>query len=270
MGATLPAIARWVETTPSGRGLARLLLRRQPRRRSRRKSSGRVLPAARLRHADATTSRWVLNVIVARSRAAGRRARHKVGITAMPARRRPGSPWPRAARLRRDCAVGSDGAGRRGGVDALLSLLFGATIYTFSLILAVFLVGLGIGSSLGAALRAVSNPRMALGWVQVGLCVCAGMGGVFARRVAAVLADQPVDLDRPGSTSSSISMRAIWVMLPGAILWGMSFPLALAVWPRRSGPRPAGRRCLRGEHAGRDRRALGDRPDAHGSARSSR
>jgi uncharacterized PurR-regulated membrane protein YhhQ (DUF165 family) len=45
----------------------------------------------------------------------------------------------------------------------VLSLLFGATAYTFSLILAVFLVGLGIGSSLGAALaRGVSRPRAAL------------------------------------------------------------------------------------------------------------
>ena len=36
----------------------------------------------------------------------------------------------------------------------LLSLLFGATIYTFSLILAVFLAGLGIGSSVGSMLGA--------------------------------------------------------------------------------------------------------------------
>ena len=55
----------------------------------------------------------------------------------------------------------------------MLSLLFGATTYTFSLILAVFLVGLGIGSSLGAALaRGVSNPRIALGWCSSALCVC--------------------------------------------------------------------------------------------------
>ena len=32
----------------------------------------------------------------------------------------------------------------------LLSLMLGGTVYTFSLILAVFLIGLGIGSSLGA------------------------------------------------------------------------------------------------------------------------
>ena len=45
MGATLPAIARWVETTPQGRLVARLLLRRQPRWRRGRQPAGRVLPA---------------------------------------------------------------------------------------------------------------------------------------------------------------------------------------------------------------------------------
>ena len=50
MGATLPAIARWLETTPQGRVVARLLLRRQYRRRGRRQPVGRVLPAARARH----------------------------------------------------------------------------------------------------------------------------------------------------------------------------------------------------------------------------
>ena len=32
----------------------------------------------------------------------------------------------------------------------MFSLLFGATVYTFALILAVFLLGLGIGSSFGS------------------------------------------------------------------------------------------------------------------------
>jgi spermidine synthase len=52
----------------------------------------------------------------------------------------------------------------------LLSLMFGATTYTFSLILAVFLFGLGIGSSLGASIaRSSPRPRVALGWCQMGL-----------------------------------------------------------------------------------------------------
>src|SRR4029077_15832507 len=49
----------------------------------------------------------------------------------------------------------------------LLGLLFGATVYTFSLILAVFLIGLGLGSSLGAALSKHVNPRVAFGWCQM-------------------------------------------------------------------------------------------------------
>src|SRR5439155_2201578 len=56
----------------------------------------------------------------------------------------------------------------------LLSLHFGGTVYTFALILAVFLVGLGIGSTVGASMaRTTEHPRRALGWCQ--LLVCAAM-----------------------------------------------------------------------------------------------
>jgi spermidine synthase len=110
----------------------------------------------------------------------------------------------------------------------ILSLLFGASAYTFSLILAVFLVGLGIGSSLGSALaRGVESSRTALGWCQVGLCAAIAWA---AYTTGASLPFWPIN----PSISSNISfnfqldlMRAIWVMLPAAILWGASFPLAL-------------------------------------------
>ena len=50
----------------------------------------------------------------------------------------------------------------------LLGLLFGATVYTFSIILAVFLIGLGIGSTAGSVLaKSVMRPRVALGWCQI-------------------------------------------------------------------------------------------------------
>src|SRR5205814_5031021 len=53
----------------------------------------------------------------------------------------------------------------------LLSLLFGATVYTFSLVLAVFLIGLGIGSTAGSVLsHQLARPRVALAWCQVLLC----------------------------------------------------------------------------------------------------
>ena len=48
----------------------------------------------------------------------------------------------------------------------LLSLLMGGTVYTFSIILAVFLIGLGIGSSVGAV-AARGSPRAALGFCQM-------------------------------------------------------------------------------------------------------
>ena len=49
----------------------------------------------------------------------------------------------------------------------LLSLLLGASVYTFSIILAVFLLGLGLGSSAGSALaRSARNSLVMLGWCQ--------------------------------------------------------------------------------------------------------
>ena len=50
----------------------------------------------------------------------------------------------------------------------LLSLLLGGTTYTFSIILAVFLVGIGLGSSAGSyASRGIASPRLALGVSQL-------------------------------------------------------------------------------------------------------
>ena len=89
----------------------------------------------------------------------------------------------------------------------ILSLLFGATTYTFSLILAVFLVGLGIGSTLGAELaRGSAQPAHRAGLVPASAVRDDRVGGICHRSVAAVLADQSVDLHRDPwhSTSSSI------------------------------------------------------------------
>src|SRR4029077_3582970 len=50
----------------------------------------------------------------------------------------------------------------------LISLMLGGTVYTFSIILAVFLIGLGIGSTLGSVLaRGTRSPRVALGACQL-------------------------------------------------------------------------------------------------------
>jgi spermidine synthase len=125
------------------------------------------------------------------------------------------------------------------------------------LILAVFLVGLGIGSSLGSAMaRNLSNPRIALGWCQLGLCVCLAWAA-YATSVS--LPYWPINPSISTSLTFNFQldlMRAIWVMLPGAILWGASFPLALA---GVAGPGQDSGRLVGGVYAatpGRDRRRL--------------
>ncbi|MFI5378147.1 MAG: hypothetical protein ACHRHE_02465 [Tepidisphaerales bacterium] len=59
------------------------------------------------------------------------------------------------------CALGAEVIWTR-----LLSLMLGGTVYTFSLILAVFLVGLGMGSSFGAMLCRRADARTVLGTCQ--------------------------------------------------------------------------------------------------------
>src|SRR5262249_50373224 len=50
----------------------------------------------------------------------------------------------------------------------MLGLLLGASVYTLSIIVAVFLTGLGIGSSIGSLLcRVLLRPRLAFAWCQL-------------------------------------------------------------------------------------------------------
>jgi spermidine synthase len=230
MGATLPAIARWVEATPRGiswlgyfygGNLAGAV-------------AGSLLAGFYLLRVydmpTATAVAVLLNFVVA-------------GLAVLVATRTPHTVITADASAPLPQPVSAEGARlvyiaiALSGLTALgaevvwtrvLSLLFGATTYTFSLILAVFLVGLGIGSSLGAALaRSVSNPKAALGWVQLGLCLSLAWA---AYSTADSLPFWPINPSISTSPSFNFQldlMRAIWVMLPGALLWGISFPLAL-------------------------------------------
>ena len=133
----------------------------------------------------------------------------------------------------------------------MLGLLFGASVYTLSIILAVFLTGLGIGSGIGSWLsRSSRAPRVALGWCQL---LGAGAIAWTAYNSGASLPYWPIN----PSISSNIWFnfqldldRAFWALLPPTLLWGASFPLALAAAGRAipdSGQ--AVRRRLRGQHA---------------------
>ncbi|MBV8754079.1 MAG: fused MFS/spermidine synthase [Hyphomicrobiales bacterium] len=111
----------------------------------------------------------------------------------------------------------------------LLSLLFGPSVYTFSIILGVFLLGLGLGSSAGSLLaRGPRNPLAMLGWCQF-LLVGAILWAAFS--IDLWLPYWPVDpaLNPNPLTAFQLDLaRALWAVLPAASLWGASFPLALA------------------------------------------
>ena len=231
MGATLPAIARWVETTPKGVSWLGFFY------------GGNLAGAVAgsliagfylLRVYDMPTATAVavaLNLIVA-VLAVGVAARtpHVVIRSEAPVPATPAAA-PEGARLVY-VAIALSGLTALGSEvvwTRVLSLLFGATAYTFSLILAVFLVGLGIGSSLGAALaRGVKDVRTALGWAQLGLCASIAWAAYATSESMPYWPINPSISTSPTFTFQLDLMRAIWVMLPGAMLWGASFPLALA------------------------------------------
>jgi spermidine synthase len=111
----------------------------------------------------------------------------------------------------------------------LLSLMLGATVYTFSIILAVFLMGLGIGSALGSFLsRAGRRPGIALGACQL---LLVGAIALAAHLLAKSLPYWPVNpsLARSQWLNFQVDvLRCAWALLPATCLWGASFPLALA------------------------------------------
>jgi spermidine synthase len=228
MGATLPAISRWVEATPRGVSWLGFFYGGN--------TAGAVIGSLAagfylLRVHDVTFATFVavaLNVAVA-------------AIALLIA-----SLAPYTAPVSAPAVAAGALAGRwpvylvigLSGMTALasevlwtrtLSLLFGATVYTFSLILGVFLIGIGIGSSLGSALgRAVARPRVALAWCQLGLCAAMAWTTYM---LTESLPYWPVNPSIAPDFWFQFQLdltRCMFAVLPPSILWGASFPLALA------------------------------------------
>ena len=227
MGATLPAIGRWVKTTPAGASWLGLFY------------AGNLVGAVAgsllagyylLRVFDMPTASFVavgLNVLVAGLAWTVARcvSYAPAPVTASETNSRSSSRTVHIGiALSGFTALGAEVVWTR-----LLSLHFGATTYTFSLILAVFLSGLGIGSSIGSVIaRRIRNARAVLGWCQLLLC-----GGMAWAAHAACTSLQFWAVNPAAANSLSLTfqhdvVRAIWAVLPSAIIWGVSFPLALA------------------------------------------
>ena len=230
MGATLPVVARGVAATPNGvswlgyfygGNLAGAV-------------AGSLLAGFYLlRLYDMPTATMVavaLNVLVAAiALAVARVMEHHPAPSAVPAPREAGiSLVYISIALSGMTALAAEVIWTR-----LLSLLFGATTYTFSLILAVFLMGLGIGSSIGSRIASrFPHSRAALGVCQLLLC---GAIAWAAYTTSASLPYWPINPSigkDPAYQFDLDLLRALWVMLPAATLWGASFPLAIGAAAR--------------------------------------
>ena len=230
MGATLPGIARWIETTPQGVSWLGLFY------------GGNIAGAVfgcllagfyLLRVHDlaiATYFAATLNGVVALlSLGLSTMTRHRVPLvqsakeTSLSLAR---GAWPvyLAIALSGACALAAEVIWTR-----LLSLMLGATVYTFSIILAVFLVGLGIGSSVGSFLARLSpRPGILLGTCQLLLAAAIAWTAYMLAQSLPYWPIEPSLSISPWLNFQLDLVRCLWAILPATCLWGASFPLALA------------------------------------------
>jgi len=236
MGATLPCAARWVESSPNSVSRIGILYTGN--------LAGAVLGCLfagfyLLRLYDMASATFVAAAINTACAVAALLlaafAPHRAAPAPSAPDRAPPSPQASVVYV----TIGLSGLTALGAQVAwtrLLSLLLGPTVYTFSIILAVFLLGLGLGSSAASLYaRGARNSLVALGWCQF-LLVVAVAWAAFS--IDAWLPYWPVDPSlsvSPWLTFQLDLARALWAVLPAACLWGASFPLALAAVAPRHG-----------------------------------
>jgi spermidine synthase len=142
----------------------------------------------------------------------------------------PAGPEPAAPRLDQGvlvaaCLSGATALAAEVVWTRLLTLLLGGTTYTFSLILAGFLTGIGIGAAVASQLR---PPRPWLAWCQVALVPAIAWG---AWSLGVGLPAWPINPRLAASPWGQFQVdfvRCLVAVLPAAILWGASLPLAIA------------------------------------------
>lgn len=233
MGATLPAVARWVEATPRGVSWLGFFY------------GGNIVGAVcgcllagfyLLRLYDMATATYVavaLNLTVAVSGFILAAARGHEPKTDHQNNERNGDT-EQAERARNKWVYFTIALSGLGAIGAevvwtrLLSLMIGGTVYTFSIILAVFLVGLGMGSSVGAWIGRNVNARLGLSVCQWLLIPAIGWAAFQLTKSLPYWPIEPTLSHNPWNQFQLDIVRCLWVILPASLLWGASFPLALA------------------------------------------
>jgi spermidine synthase len=227
MGATLPAISRWMKMTPTGISRVGLFYSAN--------IAGSVIGVLvagfvllRLYDVTVTTSFAVtLNIIIGLI-ALFIASRKPYGVVTGTIKATPASMSPKLVYL----SIALSGLTALGAQVVWmrnLSLLFGATVYTFSIILTVFLIGLGIGSFLGAWIpRKLRSPAIAFVIFQLLLVVFIAYAGLS---IIYIIPDLHFVAENQGWILNSIDdlLRGSVALLPATILWGASFPVALAM-----------------------------------------
>lgn len=228
MGATLPAVARWVDTTPQGVSWLGFLYGGN--------IAGAVVGALLagfylLRVFDMTRASYVavgLNAAVAGiALLMAARAPHVLPEDEAPVRVPPARPgWSTYA------AIGLSGFAALGAQvvwTRILGLLLGGTVYTFSLIAATFLAGLGIGSAAGAWIaRTTPRPGLLLALCQIGVALGVAWAAALMSRAFPYWPIDPALATGPWFNIQIDLVRVALAVLPAACFWGASFPLALA------------------------------------------
>jgi spermidine synthase len=238
MGATLPAIARCVKATPEGVSWMGYFYAGN--------TGGAVLGCLLagfylLRVHDMPTATYTalaINVLVAMAALALAARMNWEPVTA-PAKTKESPVEAGIGKLGVYITIGLSGLSALGAEvvwTRLLSLMLGATVYTFSIILAMFLTGLGIGSSAGSFLaRRVKKARVSLGVCQIFIAGAAAWAALIINRIPYWPID-PIKITKQFGPWYMFFIDILMVtcaVLPAAILWGASFPLALAAVSER-------------------------------------
>ena len=110
----------------------------------------------------------------------------------------------------------------------LLALSFGATVYTFSIVLAIFLIGLGVGSTAGATLGARVSPRWSLGLCQMAAAASVVWSAWFLATRLPFLPPSAVEGADIWAVFRTDGLRALVAIFPAPLFWGASFSIGLA------------------------------------------
>jgi spermidine synthase len=128
-------------------------------------------------------------------------------------------------------AIGLSGAAALGAEviwTRLMGMLLLATVYAFSIILAVFLVGLAAGGAAASWLIRRTRADLALGICQLLLTLAIAWTAGVITGILPFWSDAILTTTNPWEMFLLDLKRCAFAILPPSLLWGASFPLACA------------------------------------------